>query len=238
MQIFYATEMLSGEYELNETESKHCAKSLRLNVGDFVGLTDCKGNLFRCEIIDNNLKKCKLKVLEAVSSPVQKTFQSHIAVSYTKNPDRFEWFVEKATEIGIDQITPLVCDRTERQNIKTERLEKILISALKQSQQTLLPILNPPIRFDDFVQQNFRGQKFIAHCLENEKVSYLSDVYAPGKDAVILIGPEGDFTPKEISAAIEKQFSAVSLGENRLRVETAALYACTCFQVLNQIKHK
>ena len=186
--------------------------------------------------MDNNIKQCRLDIIKVHSQQNQSSFSLHIAVSYTKNPDRFEWFVEKATEIGIQHITPLLCERTERIKIKTERLEKLLIAALKQSHQTYLPTLHQAETFLSFVgNKEAANNRYIAYCNDTDSIQHLSKLYPAGSDLIILIGPEGDFTEKEINFAIENRYKPISLGNNRLRTETAALYACTCINLLNQM---
>ncbi|MEI8204550.1 MAG: 16S rRNA (uracil(1498)-N(3))-methyltransferase [Bacteroidota bacterium] len=237
MHLFYASDIVYDEYLLNETESRHCIRVLRLEKGDTVWLTDGKGTLFESIIVDDNIKQCSLSIIKAIQDHRKSNFNLHIAASYTKNPDRFEWFVEKATEIGIQQITPLLCDRTERIKIKSERLEKLLISALKQSQQTYLPTLHPSETFLSFVaNKQTVNEKYIAYCDDAGSIEHLAKQYQPGSDVIILIGPEGDFTEKEINFAFENNYKPISLGESRLRTETAALYACTCINLLNQMK--
>lgn len=233
MHLFYTPDISSETYTLNEIESKHCIKVLRLNINDQIELIDGKGSFYEAKIIDANPKKCKIEITKTIHEFGKRNHYLHIAIAPTKNMDRFEWFLEKATEIGIDEITPLLCDHSERKVIKTERLEKIIVSAVKQSIKAYKPILNPLTKWSDFISQNLEGSKYIAHCEENEKQNLKAN-YKAGDNAVILIGPEGDFSPNEIKLAKENNFLETSLGESRLRTETAGLVACHTINLLNE----
>lgn len=232
MHVFYTPDILRNP-ELPEEEAQHCTRVLRLGVGDNITLTDGRGNFYKAEITVANSKRCLVAITETIHQKTLWPCHLHIAVAPTKNMDRNEWFAEKATEIGIDELTFLNCRFSERKVIKTERIEKILISAIKQSLKARLPKLNEMIDFTKFIAQDFKGQKFIAHCYEGEK-PLLKDVLTPGKDAVVLIGPEGDFSEEEVKAAIERGFTPISLGKSRLRTETAALVACHTMNLMNQ----
>lgn len=232
MHVFYTPNILRNP-ELPEEEAQHCTRVLRLGVGDNITLTDGRGNFYKAEITVANSKRCLVAITETIHQNPLWPCHLHIAVAPTKNMDRNEWFAEKATEIGIDELTFLNCRFSERKVIKTERIEKILISAIKQSLKARLPKLNEMIDFTKFIAQDFKGQKFIAHCYEGEK-PLLKDVLTPGKDAVVLIGPEGDFSEEEVKAAIERGFTPISLGKSRLRTETAALVACHTINLMNQ----
>ncbi|WP_280745106.1 MULTISPECIES: 16S rRNA (uracil(1498)-N(3))-methyltransferase [unclassified Parabacteroides] len=232
MQIFYTPD-ISTHPELPEEEARHALRVLRLAEGSEVLLTDGKGYFYKAIISQSNPKHCTVTVTEQWQQPPSWHFRLHIAVAPTKNIDRMEWFCEKATEIGIDAITFLNCRFSERREIKAARLEKILISAMKQSQKAILPELNGITDFRTFISQPFEGRKFIAHCAEGEKKT-LKHTYLPGENALLLIGPEGDFSPEEIQAAISHGFEPVSLGESRLRTETAALVSCQTFHILNE----
>ena len=232
MQIFYAPDIATNP-ELPEEEANHCVRVLRLNEGDEILVTDGKGTFYKAAIRRANTKHCEISILENWRQPALWNFKLHIAMAPTKNMDRMEWFVEKATEIGIDTITCLNCRFSERKEVKTARLEKILVSAMKQSQKATLPRLNGMTDFKRFISEPFDGRKFIAHCEEEEK-PLLKHVYHPGENALILIGPEGDFSTEEIRLAEKNGFEAISLGESRLRTETAALVACHTIHVLNQ----
>ncbi|MCK5168821.1 MAG: 16S rRNA (uracil(1498)-N(3))-methyltransferase [Bacteroidales bacterium] len=233
MHLFYTPDISEETYTLNEIESKHCIKVLRLNTNDQIELIDGKGSFYEAKIIDPNPKKCKIEITKTIHEFGKRNHYLHIAIAPTKNMDRFEWFLEKATEIGIDEVTPLLCDHSERKAIKNERLEKIMISAVKQSIKAYKPKLNPLTKYGDFIKQNFDGTKFIAHCEENEKQSLKAN-YKTGSNSLILIGPEGDFSPNEIKLAKENNFRETSLGESRLRTETAGLVACNTINLRNE----
>lgn len=223
MHVFYTPDIQTHP-ELPEEEAQHCIRVLRLNAGDEITLTDGRGNFYRAEITAATNKRCLVKVIETMPQDPLWQGHLHIAMAPTKNMDRNEWFTEKATEVGIDELTFLNCRFSERRVIKTERIEKILISAIKQSLKARLPKLNKMTDFDKFIAQDFSGQKFIAHCYEGEK-PLLKEVAKPGEDTLILIGPEGDFSEEEVAKAIGNGFKPISLGKSRLRTETAALVA-------------
>ena len=232
MHLFYSPDINSDQYTLSSEESRHCIKVLRLKTGDTVHLTDGRGTLYETIITNDHPKKCGLQV-------VRQNFQQkgkvkiHIAVAPTKNISRFEWFLEKATEIGISEITPLICENSERRVIKTGRLEKVIIAAMKQSLKVYLPQLNEARTFDDFIRQDQPLEKFIAYCSEDYREG-LKNKAVRGKDSLVLVGPEGDFSPPEIKAALTRGFYPVSLGNSRLRTETAALVACHTLQLINE----
>lgn len=232
MQIFYTPDIALNPV-LPEEESGHCIRVLRLGEGDEILLTDGRGAFYKAAISRAHHKHCEVTILERWEQPALWNFKLHIAVAPTKNMDRMEWFAEKATEIGIDAISCLNCRFSERKEVKPARLEKILVSAMKQSQKATLPILTGMTDFKQFVAMPFEGRKFIAHCEEGEK-PLLKQTYHPGENALILIGPEGDFSPEEIQLALTHGFEPISLGESRLRTETAALVACHTIHVLNQ----
>lgn len=232
MHLFYTPDITSDNYIFDAEESKHCIRVLRLSLNDIVFLTDGKGRLYEAEIIDDNMKACKVKVLNITDEFRKRKYKIHLAVAPTKNLNRMEWFIEKATEIGIDEFTPLICEHSEKTYFKAERMSKICISAMKQSLQTYLPVLNDPAKFTEFVSQFSFSEKYICWC-ETDTTSSLKNIYQQGKDVIILIGPEGDFSKDEISQAIQHGFVPVSLGLNRLRTETAALAACHTINLLN-----
>lgn len=232
MHFFYTPDINSDVYTLDVQESRHCVKVLRLKIDDNIYLTDGCGNLFKTKIIDTEIKACKVKVVETFKEYEKRNFRIHIAVAPTKNINRLEWFLEKATEIGIDEITPIICEHSERKIIKTERLNKIIISAVKQSLKAYKPILNEAISLKNFLKKDFQQQKFIAYCdIENPKL--LQQEYKKDKDVLILIGPEGDFSKEEYKTAQERNYAPVSLGNSRLRTETAALVACDTINIIN-----
>lgn len=232
MHLFYTPDISGGEYELTEEESRHCIKVLRLVKGDNINLIDGRGGFYTAEILDAHPKHTRLVVIEYSKEFSKRNHYLHIAVAPTKNIDRFEWFLEKATEIGIDEITPIICERSERKEVKTERLNKIITSAVKQSLKAYHPKLNESCRFKDFVTEPAE-EKFIAHCIDEQKSS-LSDKITKNSNYTILIGPEGDFSSSEIETAMRFGFIPISLGNSRLRTETAALEACFEINFLNR----
>jgi 16S rRNA (uracil1498-N3)-methyltransferase len=227
LPFFYKDDinLATSEVELDEDTSKHVVQVLRMRDGEQLQLTDGKGNLFIAEIIGQNKKKCTVKILTtAFQAPSSKKIT--IAISLIKNAHRFEWFLEKATEIGVSEIIPLLCTRTEKQHFRFERMKSILISAMLQSQQTWLPVLQEPVKFSVLVKQTGGNQKFIAHCEEEEHRMQLY-TYQPFNPSIILVGPEGDFTVDEIELALQNNFLPVALGNTRLRTETAGIVAVT-----------
>lgn len=232
-RLFYAPDVNAEFYELSDFESKHCIKVLRLKKGDEIVLNDGVGSFYYCNIFDDNPKKCTVQVIKKVHTKNENPVNIHVAIAPTKNIDRFEWFVEKATEIGISEITPIICDRSERKNIKLDRVEKILVSAMKQSLKAYLPKLNQDISFSDFIKNYSDSNKYIAHCNSNTK-DFLK-TYPKGKDVLVLIGPEGDFSDKEIEMALSNNYEAISLGKTRLRTETAGIVVCDMINILNSI---
>jgi 16S rRNA (uracil1498-N3)-methyltransferase len=235
MQLFYTPDIEPNHphYILSEEESKHCIRVLRLEVGTEVQLVDGRGGLYVAEIQDAHPKRTVLKINSVVSSFNKRNHYLHIAIAPTKNIERVEWFLEKATEIGIDEISLIICQRSERKEVKTERLDKIITSAIKQSVKAYHPVLNQPISLNKLLIKPFGGQKFIAHCEKSEKTTLGAELVRGGK-SLILIGPEGDFTPNEIDAALQNDYKAITLGESRLRTETAALEACFEVNFLNR----
>lgn len=234
MHIFYTPDITQNIYTLNEEESKHCVRVLRLPVGAQVYLVDGKGGFYTAEITSDNPKKVSLSILKVETEFNKRNHFLHIAVAPTKNIDRIEWFLEKATELGIDEITPIITDRSERRVIKEDRLNKVITSAVKQSIKAYHPKLNEAISFDAFLKQSFDGDKLIAHCINNEGKKYISDLIKPHGKYLIMIGPEGDFTSDEVNSALNKGFKALTLGDNRLRTETAALSVCFEINYLNR----
>ena len=233
MQLFYIPNISGAEVILDEAESKHAVKVLRLSVGDSVQLIDGKGGFYQAEISDANPKKCKLSIIGLNKEFGKKKFHLHIAIAPTKNIDRFEWFLEKATEIGIDEITPLLTSHSERKTVNSERLEKIIVSAMKQSLKAYLPKLNNLTTFKELVINNKIENKYIAYCDEIQK-RHLKNFEIRGKDVLILIGPEGDFSPDEIQFSLENDFKIISLGKARLRTETAGIVACNIVNLANE----
>ncbi|MCJ0741939.1 16S rRNA (uracil(1498)-N(3))-methyltransferase [Pedobacter montanisoli] len=234
MHLFYTPDLTTNTYTLNEEESKHCSKVLRLNVGDTVHLIDGVGGLYEAEITAVNKRNVDLKVVNSIKDYGKRDFHIHIAIAPTKNIDRFEWFLEKATEIGIDEITPLICERSERKIIKAERLEKVITSAVKQSIKAYHPKLNEAISLQEFLQQAKANHKLIAHCLDENDKQYINTLVKNQQSYLILIGPEGDFSPAEITAALQNGYKPVTLGNTRLRTETAGLAACFELNYINR----
>lgn len=234
MQLFYNSEIKNGDstFFFDKEESKHIVKVLRKKESDKIFITNGLGYLFESEIILASEKKCEVKIIKETFQQSD-TFYTHIAVAPTKMNDRLEWFLEKATEIGIHEITPIICDHSERKVYKIDRAEKIIQAAMKQSLHYYLPKINEPISLSHFVKSNIDGQKFIAHCEETDKKSFQKEI-AKNEKVTILIGPEGDFSAKEINLAIANQFIPVTLGNTRLRTETAALVACHTIALLNE----
>ncbi len=236
MHIFYTPDLSASaaNYTLSEEESKHCIRVLRLEAEDTVTLVDGKGGLYTARITDPHPKKTVLSIVDAQHEYGKRNHYLHIAVAPTKNIERIEWFLEKATEIGIDEVSLTLCQRSERKDAKVERLDKIITSAVKQSLKAYHPVLNPLQSLTKLISQPFDGQKFIAHCLPGEdKVSLASQVQVGGR-CLVLIGPEGDFTEKEIAGALHHGFKPITLGDSRLRTETAALEACFEVNFLNR----
>jgi 16S rRNA (uracil1498-N3)-methyltransferase len=234
MHIFYTPDITQNTYTLNEEESKHCVRVLRLAVGSIVNLVDGRGGFYTAEITSDNQKKVSLSILKVETEFHKRNHYLHIAVAPTKNIDRMEWFLEKATELGIDEITPIITDRSERRVVKEDRLNKVITSAVKQSIKAYHPKLNDAVSFDTFLKEAFEGEKLIAHCIDNGEKQYISSLVTPHQKYLILIGPEGDFTPDEVNLALNKGFKALTLGDNRLRTETAALSVCFEINYLNR----
>ncbi len=231
MQIFYAPEIQLTS-QLPEDESGHCVRVLRLKEGDQVLVTDGKGTFYEAVISNPHPKRCELTIQKSWQQPPLWNFNLHIAIAPTKNMDRMEWFAEKVTEIGINAITCLRSRYSERKEVKDSRMQKILVSAMKQSQKATLPHFGGLVDFKTFIKEPFDGEKYIAHCQPGEK-TLLKQLYPVGSNALILIGPEGDFSKEEVALALEQGFQPISLGESRLRTETAALVACHTLHVLN-----
>jgi 16S rRNA (uracil1498-N3)-methyltransferase len=235
MQLFYTPDIApnSPNYFLNEEESKHCIRVLRLEKGSEVQLIDGKGGLYAAIIQDPHPKRTILQITSVTTAFNKRNHYLHIAMAPTKNIERMEWFLEKATEIGIDEITPIICQRSERKEVKVDRLNKIITAAMKQSLKAYHPVLNEAISLKQLLAKPFKGQKFIAHCEDTEKADLKTALQNNG-EYLILIGPEGDFSPAEIDDALLGGFKAITLGDSRLRTETAALEACFEVNFLNR----
>ncbi len=231
MNLFYQPLIPQGALHLDQDESRHAVKVLRKRNGDVINLTDGKGLFYEGIITDADPHECSFEIRS--STPTQKkNFRIHIAISPTKNADRIEWFVEKSVEIGIDEITFLQCDHTERQYLKVDRLQKTAISAMKQSLKAWLPAIHPTEAFKDFVSSRTDEEKYIAH-VDEQNQNYLQKVVTPGLSYLVLIGPEGDFSVDELALAFNLGYKKVSLGAARLRTETAGIAACHILNLAN-----
>lgn len=238
MHIFYTPEIQpdAKEHLLNPEESKHAVRVLRLREGQSLLLVDGAGTLKEAVITTIDNRETRLRIVSTHIEYGKSPYNLHMAVAPTKNIDRFEWFIEKATEVGIHEITPIICNQSERKQVKQERLERVAVAAMKQSQKAYLPKINPAVNFVEFIQESqsttvFKG---IAHCEDHTDKQYLSDHLSAGEDAILLIGPEGDFSEREINESLASGFSPITLGESRLRTETAALYCCMEIAFLNR----
>ncbi len=236
MHLFYTPDIdpSATQYILSEEESKHCIRVLRLVVADEVQLIDGRGGFYTATIADAHPKRTVLTINSKITNYQQRNHYLHIAVAPTKNIERLEWFLEKATEIGIDEISLVICQRSERKDARADRLNRIITSAMKQSLKAYHPVLNEAISFQKFITANFEGQGFIAHCAPGDKQDISTLLTKHGRYTV-LIGPEGDFTDGEVESALQAGYQAVTLGESRLRTETAALEACFEVNFLNRV---
>ncbi len=223
--LFFAYKIENGMAFLDEEESRHLLTVLRRKPGDAVQITDGQGLIYETELAEAGKKLAVAKILKKIPQPDERPMRLHLAIAPTKNADRFEWFLEKAVEIGVDEITPLLCHRSERKNLRHDRLEKILVSAMKQSKRAVLPKLNDLSHFEKVVKNATETQKFIAWCSDDATPPHLKTVLKPNLAALILIGPEGDFTSDEVFLAKNAGFQEVSLGAARLRTETAGVFA-------------
>jgi len=234
VQLFYNPDITESTemFAFPKEESKHILRVLRKKEGDILHITNGKGWLLEAKIKQSDIKNCKVEIVSKTFHKA-KDYTLHLAVAPTKMNDRYEWFLEKATEIGLDSITPIICDHSERKVIKRERFEKIIQSAMKQSLHFYLPKLNDAMRFSDFIKQDFSGQRFIAHCEDLYKKSLKKELKSK-TEVTIIIGPEGDFSVKEIKMALQHAFIPLTLGETRLRTETAAVVACHSVAYTNE----
>ena len=236
MQLFYNSNITKETTQIlfEKEESRHIIKVLRKKEGDILYITNGNGLLFDAEIISANDKKCIAQIIKSNTKERTRNYYLHIAIAPTKNNDRLEWFLEKATEIGVDEITPIICKNSERKVLKTDRLEKIIQSAMKQSLQFTLPKLNEAVKFTDFINQDFNGQLFIAHCDESTDKKILKNEITLNSNYTILIGPEGDFSNEEIEICLSNKFTPISLGDNRLRTETAGVSVVQSIAFMHQ----
>jgi len=225
MDVFYAPHISTSDYlVLDHLESGHCIRVLRHRKGDLVRLVDGKGGYFKGQIQDDNPENCGIKIQERLSGGIKMSGKLHVCIAPTKRMDRFEWFLEKATEIGVTSITPILCQRSERKKVRIDRMEKILVSAMKQSGRAELPQLHEPVNFKECVSGDTTGSKFIAYCGEGKK-NDIRKVEFTGQNT-ILIGPEGDFTDEEVIHAVSHGYMALSMGAATLRTETAGVMIC------------
>ena len=238
MQLFYSPDITPPLYTLNEEESKHCIKVLRLGVGDTLHVTDGNGNLHECRVHIADARRCTIEVVKTTPEFEKMPYSLTMAVAPTKNIERYEWFLEKATEVGVARFVPIVCEHSERRIIKYDREFRVITSAVKQSLKAYHPALDDLTPLKRLIAEPFEGQKFIAHCdasfdAEDTKRLYMPSLIRKGKDVLILIGPEGDFSPEEIELALANGFQPITLGEQRLRTETAAVVATVMVNVCN-----
>jgi 16S rRNA (uracil1498-N3)-methyltransferase len=235
LHLFYSPGLAEQEeWILSPDESHHAVKVLRLGPGADVVLVNGKGGWFQGRIIQPDPRGCRIEILGMEAGKGQPTYALHVAMAPTKQIDRFEWFVEKASEIGISEITPLICDRSERKEVKTERIIKVAVAAMKQSLKAWHPEIHEPVPFKKFIDRNFQGSSLmIAHCNEGSR-QWIDQCAAPGQPIVLLIGPEGDFSPDEIIKSVKAGFREITLGESRLRTETAGLVAVQTIAWLNR----
>jgi len=235
MQLFYNNSINNNSKKItfNKIESRHIIRVLRKKEGDILHITNGKGLLFYGKIIDSSEKLCSAVIIKTKNKLKEHPYNLHIAIAPTKNIERFEWFLEKATEIGIDKITPLLCEHSERKIIKPERLEKIIVAASKQSLHFNFPILDELTSFSDFISKKTNCNNFVAHC-ENQEKSLLKNLIKPKENVCVMIGPEGDFSIQEIKLALQNGFKPLSLGNTRLRTETAGIVACHSVAFINE----
>ncbi len=230
-QLFFTQKIENGFAVFEEEEGRHLTSVLRKKTGDLLQLTDGKGFFYEAELTDAGKRQVLARIVSKTEAAILRPARLHIAIAPTKQMERLEWFLEKATEIGVDEITPLLCKRSERDTLRLDRLEKILVSAMKQSLRAWLPKLNQPTRFQDFVKKSGEAQKRLAWCAD-EPLPHLKNTLAANQDVVIAIGPEGDFSREEVQLALANGFQGVSLGQARLRTETAGLLAVGIFEIL------
>ncbi|MCR4619376.1 MAG: 16S rRNA (uracil(1498)-N(3))-methyltransferase [Paludibacteraceae bacterium] len=234
--IFYTPEIdrEAIRHVLSEPESQHAIRVLRLKSGEKVTLVDGKGSAYECMIVNPHQKRCEVEVINRLDGVGKRDYRVHIAIAPTKLNERTEWFLEKATEIGIDEVTPILSQHSERKELKLERMDKIIVAAMKQSQKAYKPILNEMMSFTDFLKKNedVKAQKFIAHCHQGEKMKLKEAKTC--SDVIVMIGPEGDFSEEEVESAIRCGYKACTLGDSRLRTETAALVACHTIHLINE----
>ena len=232
MNLFYDLDITGQFYSLNKVDSNHLVRVLRIKIGETIFVTDGKGMLFECVVTDTNPKSCQIDIVNKTPGADKPNFNLQIAIAPTKNISRFEWFLEKSTEIGVDSISPVLCDHSERKTIKLDRLNRVITAAMKQSLKSFHPKLDDLININDFIEKPFQCQKFIAY-VDNNIENELFNICKPNTDTLVLIGPEGDFSKEEIANAIDNGFIPVKLGLSRLRTETAGIVACHTVNMVN-----
>ena len=232
MQLFYSPDASPSTFTLDADESRHCLRVLRKKTGDHIDVVDGKGNLYHAEITGDKGKLCEMKTISVEKEYCKRHYKVSVGIALPKNNERFEWFLEKATEIGIDTIYTILTKRAEKKKVNLERCRKIIISAMKQSGKAYLPEIKEPTKLSDIISISEK-QKFIAVC-GMEDIQHLKDAYQKGMNALVIIGPEGDFTEEEVDLSIANGFVPVSLGRSRLRVETAGVVACHAINLLNE----
>lgn len=237
MQLFYAPDITPPHHILPEEESRHCIRVMRMQRGDTLMLTDGRGTLYTCRITLADACRCRVEIVETQEEFEKMPYRLVMAVAPTKNIDRYEWFMEKATEVGVSEIYPLECEHSERRTIKADRAERVITSAVKQSLKAYRPALHYMTPFERLISAPFDGRRFIAHCDRTTGPRpYLGDVLKKGENALVMIGPEGDFSPGEIAAALAGGFEQISLGCQRLRTETAAVAATIMVSMINSVQ--
>jgi len=234
MQVFYAPDIKGDTYILDEKESRHVVRVMRMPKGSPVRLIDGSGNLYKGIISEPDQKRCVITLTGITEGFEERNYRLHLAVSPLKNTERFGWLIEKIVEIGVDEITPVISNHTEKTGIREERLNNIIISAMKQSLKARKPLLNPPVSFDEYISSATSSVKLIAHCNETVERVRITEACPPKSDTVIMIGPEGDFSEKEVKDAISEGFVSIHLGKGRLRTETAGIAACFSVYLINQ----
>ena len=233
MQLFYTNNVSEGTALFSREESGHCVRVLRMRSGDTLHFTDGEGSIYEGIITEDDPHNMKVSVTGVTKNAGKRQYRLHVAISPLKNDDRLEWFIEKAVELGIDEITPVICFRTEKKRIRKERLEGLILSAMKQSVKSFLPRLNEAVTFTEFVARGSTGRKLIACCDQQFERQAITSVTRRGEDVVVMIGPEGDFTEEEVRLASDAGFLPVHFGPSRLRTETAGVAACCAVYFTN-----
>ncbi len=234
MQLFFSNIKEDNVFTFDENESKHIIKVLRHKKGDLIYVTDGRGEMYSATIISDDPRKCRASVSGTPVSIDRHNYYLHIAIAPTKNHDRLEWFVEKSVEMGIDEITPVICEHSERKRVRIDRLQRVMLSAMKQSYKVHLTKINKAVYVRDLIRNEFDGNKYIAYLDKTGNTASLQAACKRNTNALILIGPEGDFSREEINTALENDFTPISLGNSRLRTETAGIAACCAVYFANQ----